>query len=69
MVASAQNEIIKSLIEKCIGHAKATIKTKALECFNLLFEVSEQFDEALETMTECVNSKNVKVKSLFNCYR
>ena len=41
IVASVQNEIIKILIEKCIGHAKALIKNKGIECFNLLFEVSE----------------------------
>lgn len=44
-----------------MGHAKPTIKTKAAECFNLLFEVTEQFDESVETMTESLSSKNQKV--------
>lgn len=61
LVASSQNDIIKILIEKCVGHMKPTIKTKSLECFNLLFEVSESFDEAIEPLQECVSSKNVKV--------
>lgn len=38
------------------------IKTKSLECFNLLFEVSEAFDDSIETMTESLQSKNAKVK-------
>lgn len=61
LVAASQNDIIKILIEKCIGHAKASIKTKGLECFSLLFEVSEAFDESIETISESLNSKNVKV--------
>jgi hypothetical protein len=62
IVASAQNDIIKVLIEKCVGHAKPTIKNKSLDCFNLLFEVSESFDESIDTMVECLSSKNVKVR-------
>lgn len=61
LVASCQNEIIKVLIDKCIGHAKAVIKTKSLECFNLLFEVSEAFDDSIDAISESLNSKNVKV--------
>lgn len=53
--------MIKILIEKCIGHAKPTIKSKGLECFNLLFEVTELFDESIETILESINSKNQKV--------
>jgi hypothetical protein len=41
-----------------VGHAKPTIKSKALECFNFLFEVTESFDDSIETMTESLNSKN-----------
>lgn len=41
IVAGAQNDIIKTLIEKCMGHAKPNIKNKSTECFNLLFEVTE----------------------------
>lgn len=57
IIAANQNDIIKVLIEKCVGHAKPTIKLKALECFNLMFEVTETFDESLDTMTESLNSK------------
>ena len=64
LVVVYQNEIIKVLIEKCVGHAKPTIKHKALECFNLMFEVTETFEESVETMTECLNSKNQKVIAL-----
>jgi hypothetical protein len=28
----------------------------------LLFEVSESFDESIDTMVECLSSKNVKVR-------
>jgi hypothetical protein len=44
-----------------VGHAKAIIKTKSLECFNLLFEVSEAFDDSTDTITESLASKNIKV--------
>jgi hypothetical protein len=44
-----------------VGHAKVTIKTKSLECFNLLFEVTEAFDDSIESMTESLTSKNAKV--------
>jgi hypothetical protein len=57
-VAGAQNDVIKILIEKCIGHAKPTIRHRGLEDFNLIFEVSEQFDESIETILESINSKN-----------
>jgi hypothetical protein len=61
LVQASQNEIIKALIEKCVGHAKVVIKNKSLECFNLLFEVTESFEESLEAMTESLASKNAKV--------
>lgn len=52
------------MIEKCVGHAKVVIKNKSLECFNLLFEVTEVFDESIEAMTESLSSKNAKVNLL-----
>jgi hypothetical protein len=61
LVAVCQNEIIKILIEKCVGHMKPTIKTKSLECFAFIFEVTEQFDESMETVIESLNSKVQKV--------
>lgn len=61
IVAMSQNDILKVLIEKCIGHAKPTIKTKALDCFLLMFEVSEVFEESVPAMEESLKSKNAKV--------
>ena len=48
-----------------MGHAKVAIKTKGLECFNLLFEVTEAFEESMEAMTESLQSKNAKVSLFF----
>jgi hypothetical protein len=61
IIASAQNDIIKSLIEKCLGHTKPAIKSKGHECFLMIFEVSEKFEESFETIIEMLNSKNAKV--------
>jgi hypothetical protein len=61
LVAVCQNEIIKILIEKCVGHMKPSIKTKSLECFAFLFEVTEQFEESTEAIMESLNSKVQKV--------
>ena len=61
LVAESQNDIIKILVEKCLMHAKPTIKQKSLETFLLLFEVSEQFEESNDTLIELLNSKNIKV--------
>ena len=63
VVVMSQNDVIKLLIEKCIGHTKPSIKQKGLECFNLLFEVTESFDESVETITESLNAKNIKVST------
>ena len=64
LVVEAQNDIIKMLVEKCIGHMKPNIKDKGKECFLMLFEVSEAFDESIDTMLELLKNKNVKVGSL-----
>lgn len=65
MLASFQADLIRALTEKCLCHVKQSIKTKSLECFALLFEVSEAFDEALEVMTELLATKNQKVVPSF----
>ena len=57
-LATVQNEIIKVLVEKCLGQNKPSIKSKSSECFLLIFEVSEQFAESEETMLELLKSKN-----------
>ena len=60
IVTMAQNDIIRGLVEKCIGNPKT--KLKGIECFNLLFEVTENFDEpSSETIIELLNSKTLKV--------
>lgn len=60
-MASVQNDILKSLIEKCIGHAKPAIKTKGMECFLSCYEATEMFEESFESIIEMLNSKNQKV--------
>ena len=61
MLVDAQNEIIGMLVEKCIGHAKKAIQDKAKECLLLIFEVSEAFDESIDTFQALLAHKNVKV--------
>ena len=39
--------VTKPMVEKCLGHAKVTIKTKATECMLLLFVSSENFGEEI----------------------
>lgn len=45
-----QNGIINLLVEKCMGHAKPVIKEKSLECFLMLFEVTESIEDSIETL-------------------
>ena len=56
-----QNTMIPMLVEKCIGHMKPVVKTKAKECLCLIFEVSEKFDESIDTLNGLIAHKNVKV--------
>lgn len=56
IVVVYQIDIMKGLVEKCIGNPKT--KLKGIECFNLLFEVTENFDDiSSETLIELLNSK------------
>lgn len=59
----SQPELIKQLIEKTLGHAKASIKNKAGDCWLKMFEVSESFDEATagEHVLEMLKNKSLKV--------
>lgn len=43
---------------------KPTVKQKGLECFNMLFEVTEGFEEGEEPIIEAMKNKNVKVSFL-----
>jgi hypothetical protein len=51
------------IVDKCLGHAKPIIKTKGTECFLLLFEVSENFEDSIDTLKELIKHKNVKVQT------
>lgn len=44
-----------------MGHAKPNIKSKSKECFLLMFEVSENFDDSIETINAVISHKNIKV--------
>ena len=62
VLLDSQNGIITILCEKMLfTHAKPGIKAKSLECYLLLFEASENFDDSIETMQGLLKHKNVKV--------
>ena len=44
---------------------KPQIRQKGLDCFNMVFEVTEAFDEAEEPIIECMKNKNIKVSFLW----
>ena len=51
LLSSMQNSIYAPVIDKCLGAAKPTLKTKAMDCMLLYFEVSENFgDETLDAL-------------------
>jgi len=64
LLVESQNDIINMLVEKCLGHAKPIIKQKATECLLLIFEVSENFDESIDTLNALLKHKNVKVSQM-----
>jgi len=49
------------LVEKCLAHAKPVIVKKATDCLLLMFEVSESFEESVETLQGLASHKNIKV--------
>ena len=58
--------VIKPMVEKCLGQAKATLKQKSQECMLMLFEVSESFDEdTMDAILAFVKSKKPKVSLTF----
>ena len=60
-----QNSIYPPVMDKCLGAAKPTLKTKAMECMLLFFEVSENFgDETMDAFQALVKSNKPKVSSL-----
>jgi len=56
-VSTFMSDIIKNLIEKCIGHMKPSVRAKGLDSFNMLFEVTESFEESEETIIEGMKNK------------
>ena len=62
ILSSMQNSIYPPMMDKCLGAAKPTLKTKAMECLLLFFEVSENFgDETLDAFQALVKSNKPKV--------
>jgi len=64
IISEAQNDIISMLVEKCLGHAKPVIKDKSKECLRVIFEVSENFEDCVETLQGLASHKNIKVSKL-----
>ena len=62
ILAASQIDLIKSVIEKGLSHAKASVKQKSTECFLSLFEVTEVFDDPTnDALLEMIKHKNAKV--------
>lgn len=61
IIMEHQNGIISMLVEKCMGHAKPIIKDKSLECFLMLYEVTENVVDSIDTLIALVKHKNIKV--------
>ena len=61
VVSLYMNDIIRILIEKCISHQKPNIKSKSTECFLMMFDVTEAFEDSIEVIVESLNSKQQKV--------
>ena len=67
LIVEHQNKILAMLVEKCLGHAKPVIKEKSKECMLLIFEVSETFEDSVETLVGLASHKNVKVSKSSCC--
>lgn len=64
LLGQVQNSVYQPMFDKCMGAAKPTIKTKALECMLLLFEVSENFgDETMDAFITHLKSPKPKVST------
>ena len=65
ILSSMQVSVFKPMIEKCLGQAKANLKSKSLECMLLLFEVSENFEEeTMDTLLTFCKSNKQKVSRI-----
>ena len=56
-----QNDLLNIITDKCLGHAKPTIKAKANECIMLMFDCTEAFNEAQDALLRLAGNKNIKV--------
>ena len=66
LLISVQDKIYMPMIDKCLGAAKPSIKTKAMECMLLYFEVSENFgEETLDAFQAILKSNKPKVSDAF----
>ena len=59
-----QNDLLNIITDKCLGHAKPTIKSKANECIMLMFDCTEAFTEAQDALLGLAGNKNIKVSFL-----
>ena len=62
LLSSIQVSLFKPMIEKQLGHAKASLKAKSLDCMLLFFEFSENFEEdTMDTLLNFCKSTKQKV--------
>lgn len=61
-ILAHQNEIIATIIEKGLfNHNKSGIKDRAIEAHLSIFEMSNDFDESIQTLRTHLTHKNVKI--------
>ena len=61
IILQHKKAIIQVLVEKCLGHSEPVIRNKSSECFLMLFEVTENFDDSYFTLTKLISHENIKV--------
>lgn len=64
-MAEHQNDLLNIITDKCLGHAKPTIKAKANECVFAMFDSTEAFTEAQDALLGLAANKNIKVSNFF----
>ena len=69
LLTSMQNSIYAPMMDKCLGAAKPSLKTKSMEIMLLFFEVSENFgDETLDALQAQIKSNKPKVRRRNNAF-
>ena len=62
ILTAMQDKIYAPMMDKCLGAVKANLKSKAMDCMLLFFEVSENFSpETLDAFQAQVKSNKPKV--------